>query len=730
VASPIYDVKIRDYNKFVLFRDYVEPRETFKELLQKVKETVIDGYKNQHYPIKKLLDLLGTQNNLSLFNVILLLENIHKKEFVNEIINDYENDIVVSFRGRDGDLECEITYNSLLLKEETIRGIGNFFIFILEQVLTDTSIKISHIELITAKEKKKIVHDFNDTQTLYPRDKTIQELFQEQVKKTPDSMAVLEVEKQHSLSYKDLNKWSNGLASLLRTEGVTPGKVVGIMVRRSLEMVVGILGILKAGAAYLPIDPGYPGKRITHMLEDSSVELLLSSARLKDRIVFNGKKVDLTLEELNFLPRANLDGVNRGNDPAYIIFTSGSTGKPKGVMVEHRSIVNTLYWRKSFYNFHQSDVILQIPSFSFDSSVEDIFTPLISGASLVLIPQEKLFDLEYLKNFLETTVITHFLIIPGFYRTLINDIPGCLRSLKSVTVAGESFTIDLVHEHFKRLAHVKLVNEYGPTENSVCTTVFEFNPHGTGILIGKPINNVSCFILNLQERVNPIGIPGELFISGPGLARGYLNRPGLTRDRFVGNPFSRGKRMYRTGDAARWTADGNIEFLGRIDQQVKIRGFRVELGEIEHQLQTLDEIKKAVVIAKDEINGEKKLYAYCVPAPPSNTPNGGWEEKGELNVSELRKKLIKNLPEYMVPSYFIQVDQVPVTPNGKIDRKALDAYGTKLGTGIEYEAPRSEREKQLAELWKEVLQVEKVGIHDNFFDLGGNSFFIIKLNSK
>jgi bacitracin synthase 3 len=502
--------------------------------------------------------------------------------------------------------------------------------------------------------------------------------------------------------------------------------IVGIMAERSIEMIVGLLGIMKAGAAYLPIDAEYPGDRIKYMLEDSHVKLLLYQECLKDRITFNVEDVVdaaevecLVLDKKNFSHRrqAKPKNIYQKGDLAYIIFTSGSTGKPKGVMVQHNSIVNTLLWRKSYYEFGPGDAVLQVPSFSFDSSVEDIFTPLISGCKLVLIRPENMFDLAYVRKVIPGNGVNHFLLVPGFYKTFLGAIPGVLTGFKSITVAGDNFTRELVKEHFEKLPDVGLFNEYGPTENSVCATVYRFHRHHTRVLIGSPINNVKCYILDKEGRLSAVNTPGELYLAGSSLARAYLNRPGLTAERFVDNPFEAGKKMYRTGDMARWLPDGNIEFFGRIDHQVKIRGFRIELGEIESQLQRIEGIKEAVVIAREETGTEKKLTAYIVAEQP-------------IDVPVTREHLLKVLPDYMVPSYFIRVEEILLTPNGKVDRRTLSSHEVRLGTGVEYVAPTNQLEKTIANIWTEVLQLDKVGIHDNFFDLGGDSMNIIQVSLK
>jgi amino acid adenylation domain-containing protein len=520
------------------------------------------------------------------------------------------------------------------------------------------------------------------------------------------------------LSYQELNQKANQIAGLLRNRGVTPGTPVGIMVERSLEMIVGLLGILKAGGLYLPLDPDHPRKRITYILEESEVNILLTRQNLKDNIIFPGDIINLEQKELcrekdDYTP----EPVNKPTDLAYMIFTSGSTGRPKGVMVRHQAIVNTVSWRKNYYRFHQGDAILQVPAYFFDSSVEDIFTPLIIGSRLILTPQQKLFDMKFLEEVFKKHKITHFLITPALYKVFLGEIYESLREMKSVTVAGDHFTEELVAEHFKKLPQVELYNEYGPTENSVCTTVYQFKPDSPQVLIGKPIDNVKCYVLSPDWKLNPIGVVGELCASGPGLAAGYQNNPELTGQKFVPHPFESDQRLYRTGDVARWRPGGNIQFLGRMDHQVKVRGFRIELEEIEAQLLKHSSIKDAVVIVRENETGDRQICAYIVTA-------------ADIEIPGLRDALSQQLPYYMVPSFFTVIDKIPVTPNGKVDRRALPEPG--LSTNLKYLPPQTRLQERLRRLWAQELGMDqnKISIDASFFDLGGDSLKATTLIAK
>jgi len=535
----------------------------------------------------------------------------------------------------------------------------------------------------------------------------------------------------NELTYRQLNERAHRLAEILKNKGVRPDTIVGIMVERSLDMIVGLLGILKAGGAYLPLDPEYPETRIAYMMEDCQANLLLSQGHLLDRIPFKNNECEIidlgtidAISNLSAEPGVNKpvqDGKEK-NSLAYIIFTSGSTGKPKGVAIEHRSIVNTLVWRKNHYRFDENDIVLQLPSFSFDSSVEDIFTPLISGSQLLLVQAHQRFDMDYIRELLKTIPVTHFLNVPALYKIYLEEIPEALAGLKHITIAGENFTEELVIRHFQRLPQVRMYNEYGPTENTVCSTAYQFGQDRTRISIGKPINNVRCYILDGSGGLCPIGTTGELCLAGAGISRGYINNPELTDQRFLqaSSPFfqmayaPQGEIIYKTGDLVRWLADSNIEFLGRIDNQVKIRGYRVETGEIANRLLKHAAVDDAVVMVREYNGGEKYLAAYIVTVSKSSTL-----------AAELREYLAAVLPEYMVPAHFITIDSIPLTPGGKIDTRALP--DPEAGPSASYTAPSSEIERKLVEIWAEILPGSSesggriINIDDNFFQLGGHS---------
>ncbi|HLP47788.1 MAG TPA: amino acid adenylation domain-containing protein [Candidatus Kapabacteria bacterium] len=731
VGAPIYKQKDegRFINTLLVLRHQTDEAVSFKELLLLVRKTLIEATEHQNYPLETLLYKLNIEHaegEFPLFDIAILLENIHDKKYIQGI----DLNMIFSFLRTGNSLEGTIEYNpQRYLKASVERYIGHLLNFF-KEALVNIDMQMDNIQILTEAEKRQLIYDFNDTasEIAYLQGKTIHSLFSDQVKKTPGNLAVKApsyytptLVEGETLTYETLARKVNQLADVLVKKGITNGDIVGIIVKRSLEMIVGMLAILKTGAAYLPIDSEYPGSRINYILRDSKAKMLLTQSRL---VRSNSNEIetlciDLDSSFYNADPSPWETG-SKADEIAYIIYTSGSTGKPKGVMVEHRSITNTLYWRKNCYRFDANDRVMQIPSFSFDSSVEDIFTPLISGSGLVLLLEENRYNVEYIRTLIEKNSITHFLIVPGFYKILLTEIPQCLKRLRCVTVAGEGFTEALVNDHFSALPNVKLYNEYGPTENSVCSTVYEFDVNNTKVLIGKPITNVSCYIRNARGILAPVGVHGELCVSGKGLARGYLNNPELTADRFVKyRSYGSDKTYinYKTGDLARWKPDGNIEYSGRSDHQVKIRGFRIELGEIEERLLKLETVKEAVVLVKEDKNSEKYICAYLVSDAKINTP-------------VLKDCLGKDLPDYMIPSKFIQLPHLPRSVNGKVDRNALPE--PEIDAGEEYIPPRNELERKLIGLWADVLGVEPelIGIDSNFFDLGGHSLSATVLVSR
>ncbi len=479
-------------------------------------------------------------------------------------------------------------------------------------------------------------------------------------------------------------------------------------------MIIGMLAILKAGGAYVPIDPEYPEERIQYMLEDSGMKVLLVQQRFLEKVGFEGKNFVFENEEIYHEESSNVGIINEPQHLAYVIYTSGTTGKPKGVLIERANLSSYVHGFVQEFKVHEQDRILQQASISFDTSVEEIYPALVTGATIVIVPKLDVLDPRKLAE----RIIDEQISIVSCSPLLLNELNQHLIEQEHVVRLFISGGDVLFKSHFSNLASSEVYNTYGPTEGTVCATYYKCtHQESQSIPIGKPVINKQVYILNNKNQLQPVGVPGELCVAGDGVARGYLNRPELTAEKFIENPFESGGRMYRTGDLARWLPDGNIEYLGRIDDQVKIRGFRIELGEIEAQLLKLEGIQEAVVVAREDAAGQKQLCAYVVADQV-------------LTVSEWRERLSKSLPSYMIPAYFVQLEKLPLTPNGKVDRKALPAPEGSIQTGSAYVAPRTEVEQTLASIWQGVLGVAKVSIMDHFFELGGDSIKSIQISSR
>ncbi|MEE1282891.1 MAG: amino acid adenylation domain-containing protein, partial [Acutalibacteraceae bacterium] len=562
------------------------------------------------------------------------------------------------------------------------------------------------IEMITDEEKDLICNSFNDVNSEFPKDKTVAELFEEQVEKNTDNIAV--VYEEEKLTYGELNSRANSLAYKLRELGVKPDDFVAVVADRSKEMIVGVMGAIKAGGAYVPIDPTYPEERIKYMLDDCKPKAILTYI----------KESELKLEVEN-IPVINLaDSSNYSNETqnpervatadnlAYVIYTSGTTGQPKGVMIENRCVSGLVTFYQQVFNMTNQDRLMQYASFCFDQSVGDIFGTILNGAELHIASSALRYEIPKLGEYMVENKITAVSFTPKVIRELSPEKFPDLRFLDSGGEAGE---LNVLKQWSKGGRTV--MNAYGPTEATVNATYTLVDETTEKLHIGKSIVYTNAYIVNEENKLCGIGVQGELCISGDGLARGYLNRPELTAEKFIDNPFGEGK-LYKTGDLAKWLPDGNIDFLGRIDEQVKIRGFRIELGEIESKIKEISYIKDSAVIVRSDKGGDKAIYAY-------------YTSDIEVNAIDIRKKLSETLPEYMIPSYMMQIEIIPITKNGKLDKRALPEIDSK--TTREYIAPRTESEKVICEIFGEILGAEKVGINDGFFELGGHSLRATRL---
>ena len=566
------------------------------------------------------------------------------------------------------------------------------------------------------------------TETPCPTEKLIHQLFEEQVGRAANAIAL--IYEGQSLTYAALNERADLLAGYLRGQGVVPDTLVGICMERSLEMVVGLLGILKAGGAYVPLDPSYPRDRLSYMLADAAPRIILTQERLQSLVPESSAEV-ITLDTASSEARRTSAGLapsTSGLRPAhlaYVIYTSGSTGRPKGAMNEHRAVVNRLVWMQDQYRLGPRDRVLQKTPFSFDVSVWEFFWPLASGACLVIARPEGHRDPAYLEDLIEKASVTTVHFVPSMLQAFLQQHgAGRCSSLRHIICSGEELSASLQNRCLASFPQARLSNLYGPTECAVDVMSWECvaDADCRRVPIGRPIANTRIYILDDHLAPVPAGSVGEIFIGGVAVGRGYWNRPDLTASRFMGDPFNPepGARMYKTGDLGRWRPDGALEYLGRNDHQVKIRGFRIELGEIEAQLARCTGVREGAVLTREDIEGEKRLVAYLVPEDPARLPTA----------KELRERLMGTLPEYMVPSAFVILERMPVSPNGKLDRKALPAPHPAAYVRRPYQPPTGKVEQSLADIWQSLLRVERIGRDENFFDLGGHSLLAVALAER
>jgi amino acid adenylation domain-containing protein len=711
-----------------------EDKTTFIELINYIDKSLNERKGFENTSLIDIKEYCRLKVNEEIFNSIVTIENYPLYSNANKenvltvkdfsIIEQTNYNMAVEILTFDG-IEFKFNFNSLSVDEDIVKKLGVYLERIIDTLLSNPYINLEEVDFLAEAEKHKLLYEFNDTYADYPRKKTIHELFEEQVERTPDNIAVVFEDKK--LTYRELNERANRLARTLREKGVKPDNIVGIMVERSLEMIVGIMGILKSGGAYLPIDPGYPEDRIKYMLEDSETKLLLTEEHLLNKVDFEGELLNLQDENVYSNNGDNLEKSKTPKDLAYVIYTSGSTGMPKGVMIEHYSVINRLTWMQKRYPINFDDVILQKTTYTFDVSVWELLWWSLVGAKVCLLPQGGEKDVEIITNYVELNKITVVHFVPSMLNIFLDYVEKeekaeRIKTLKQVFSSGEALSSnqvkrfnDILYKEYK----IKLCNLYGPTEATVDVSSFDCSSLDNLdiVPIGKPIDNIGLYVLDKRMNIQPIKIAGELYISGDRLARGYWNNPELTAEKFVDNPFVVGKKMYRTGDLARWLPDGNIEFLWRIDHQIKIRGFRIELGEIESNILAYEGVKETIVVDREDETDNKYLCAYIV-------------SENELKVGEVRAYLLKQLPEYMIPSYFVQLDKIPLTSNGKVDKKVLPEPDGSIVAETEYEGTQNEVQEKLVVIWKDILKVERIGINDNFFELGGHSLKATMLIGK
>ncbi|MCY8701099.1 non-ribosomal peptide synthase/polyketide synthase [Bacillus spizizenii] len=702
-------------NTIVLLKNTLSCQSTFKTVFEQLKKAVNDSLKNQNLPFRKIVQHVNVQydnENIPLIHTVVSLNEIHSLQFKEDIATD----TLFHFDLENSEIHLKLIYNGNLYDEDYMDQMVSHLNQLLSVILFQPQAAIHTAEGIPEAVKQQILFDFNDTAADYSGNKTVSQLFEEQAERTPDHVAVKFV--NNHMTYRELNEKSNRLARTLRNYGVQADTLVAIMAERSLEMIVSIMAIWKAGGAYVPLDPEYPEERLQYVLNDANADVLVVQRHFKNSLVFDGPMIDLNDETSYHADCSLLSPIAEHSHLAYVIYTSGTTGKPKGVMVEHGGIVNSLQWKKAFFKHSAEDRVLVLYPYVFDAFILNFFGPLISGAALYLLPNEDNKDLFAIQNVLKLERITHFSTSPRLLQAMTEQMNAeDFYHVQHVVVGGEKLEPDTVERLFSLQPQIRINNEYGPTENSVVSTFQPVYSADEQITIGKPVANHQAYILGAHRQIQPIGVPGELYVGGSGVARGYLNQPDLTEEKFVDHLLIPRRKMYKTGDLARWLPDGRIEYLGRIDHQVKIRGYRIELGEVEAALSNLEEVRETTVVAREGLDGTKQLYAYYVGEP-------------SLSAGQFREILSRELPDYMIPSYFIHLERIPLTSNGKIDLKALPVADEKTRMENEYIAPQNSIEELLASIWQEVLGTERIGILDNFFDFGGDSIKSIQVSSR
>ena len=712
----------------VILRAQFKDDPSFRSLLRQVRERALNAHTHADLPFNQLVAELSPERDPSrmpLFQVMFILHDTHGISEVSKIsrIQQLETgtskvDLTLAVNETKNGLVGSIEYSTDLFEPETIRRICNHFGTLLAAIGSNPDERVSKLTVLSEAERRQLLYDWNDTVVEYPREVPLAQLVEAQAQRTPNSVAVVYGEKR--ITYRELNARANQLAHELRKLGSGPDKVAGLYVERSTDMLVALLAIVKTGAGYLPLDPLFPPDRLKFMLEDSGAQLLVTQKALcGDLPGFAGAVILLEDQGWQTNPVDNLAIAVRPEDLAYLIYTSGSTGRPKGVEVPRGALTNLLWSMHEWLQLGELDRILAVSTISFDIASADVWLPLLVGAQIVVASRDAAADGNALRDLIERHDITFLQATPVTWRLLF-DAGWQGKSDLQTVCTGEAMPQEVAAQLVPVVKRVW--NLYGPTETTIWSTGYAVTDGQKPILIGRPVANTQCYILDAKKQPVPVGVTGELYIAGDGLARGYLNRPELTAEKFIVDPFQKdGARMYRTGDLAHYLADGNIECMGRIDHQVKIRGFRIELGEIEAALKDHPEVKQVVVIVREDTPGDKRLVAYYTPSP-ADEPTAR-----TISAENLRSHLSGTLPEYMIPAAYVCLESLPLTPNGKLDRKSLPAPEIDAYSTHSYEPPRGETEIKIAAIWSEVLKLDRVGRHDNFFALGGHSLMAVSL---
>ncbi len=704
---------------------------TWEELIRLCYRAEQDIMPFRYYPLAEIQKVCGNRSlfetafNFAHFHVYETLRDCGSLEVMGGSSYEATNFTLLSsfdLDTRSSHLGLRLIYDEEQLSYLQVELIGNYYLAALRRMTQDPLARYRAESLLTLEERRCALHGWNATEREYSRERCIQELIAEQAKRTPGAIAVKY--EGEEVTYEELNRRTNQLAGYLRRYGVGPDERVGICMDRSVEMVVGLLGILKAGGAYVPLEPGYPQERLGQMVRDAGLRVVVTRGDLVSKLPECGVPVVSIDREWERIREESEEGVESGvggENLAYVMYTSGSTGEPKGVMIRQAGVVNRLEWMQREYGLESGDRVLQKTPFSFDVSVWEFFWPLMVGARLVVVRPEGHKDPGYLREVMAREEITTVHFVPSMLQAYLGASEGGgWGSVKRVVCSGEALTRELVEEFYERGGQ-GLHNLYGPTEASIDVSYWACERDGgkgSSVPIGRPIANTQMYVLDEEMEPVAVGVKGEIYIGGAGLARGYVNRGDLTGERFVPNPYSKegGERLYRTGDVGRYLRGGEIEYVGRKDGQVKVRGYRIELGEIEAVVGEHEGVREAVVEVREDRAGEKRLVAYYTCT-----------SENAVDAEQLRTHLAATLPDYMVPAAYVRLEAMPLTANGKLDRKAFPAPEADAYVVRGYEAPQGEIETKLAEIWADVLKVERVGRKDNFFELGGHSLLAVKL---
>ena len=722
----------------LVFRSDFSDGLTFRDLIRQVREFALDSYPHQDLPFEKLVESLVPQRSLDihpLFQVMFTFQNIPKQVFeipglsIKEIgfesgIAKFDLSVEV---WDDGEFHCQFEYRTDLFEQATIQRMLEHFENLIRAASENPDSRVADLNLMGEREQAQVLTEWNCTAADYPRNLTIPRAFEDQVDRTPNATALIFNEKRWT--YGALNRSANRLAHLLAKKGIGSGSLAGVFLERSPEMVVALLGILKTGAAYVPLDPAYPLERTRLLLKDAALSAIVAHSAVKHILPDEAPNVVLVDEEELLRPESttNLKNAISSEDCAYVIYTSGSTGVPKGVEGTHRASMNRFSWMWRTYPFQQGEVCCQKTNLTFVDSIWEIFGPLLGGVPNVILPQDCVRDPQLFLDVLAREQVSRIVLVPSQLRAILEHAPALhtrVPNLKFWSCSGEVLPGDLAKRFRNAFPGAKLLNIYGSSEVAADASCHEISERdlASSVAIGKPISNTQIYLVDSCSHPVPIGIPGEIYVGGDGLARGYLNRPELTAQRFVANWLAPGlsPRLYRTGDLGRWRSNGDIEYLGRVDTQIKLRGMRIELGEIESILAGHPAVQQAVVVVKGEAE-QQKLSAYVIVKSADTI----------VTAQELRRYARGRLPEHMVPAEYVHIERLPLLPSGKVNRSALlQDGGNALSEGQDLVAPRNDTEVQLAAIWSELLKVQAVGTDQNFFELGGHSLLVLQMTAR